>query len=126
MQVVLAAVAQEGLVWVLGAGQLSAGGRAPAPPWVGDFLDGSLGRGRSGHKQVFQAFQSCQGGAFAIPGWRPVLMQKLQGDARCCPPPICIGVCEDYLLQAVRSSRGLFEMVEPSSCPAAIGWDWCA
>ena len=28
-----------------------------------------------------------------------------------------------WQLQGVRFSRCLIEMVEPSSCPAAIGWD---
>ena len=42
------------------------------------------------------------------------------------PPPICLGICEAYLPQDVRFSKGLIETVEPSSCPAAIGWDCCA
>jgi hypothetical protein len=110
---------------VPGAGQLAAGGRAPAPPWLGGFLDGSLGRGRSGHKQVFQAFQSCQGGALlSLVGTQ--LLCRNRKAMHIAPPPICLGICEAYLPQDVRFSKGLIETVEPSSCPAAIGWDCCA
>lgn len=42
------------------------------------------------------------------------------------PPLIRILICAAYPLQGVRISRGLIEMVEPSSCPAAICWNRCA
>ena len=43
------------------------------------------------------------------------------------PPPLMrIPKRPAYPLQVVRLSSGLIETVEPSSCPAAIGWESCA
>jgi hypothetical protein len=51
--------------------------------------------------------------------WLPMWMYKVN-------KRLAAEVVEAYSLQGVRFLKGLIEMVEPSSDPAAMGWDRCA